>query len=121
MSIYKRGNVYWTHFGLKGQDLRQSLRTSHWQEAKREGKKLIAKAEAGKIIGRVAGVAPDYFSRLPFAVAVEQYRTDRKPYLSASTARSEFDHSKPVAEFFTDRAARGAETRVHKIGDAMIR
>src|SRR6185437_626714 len=118
MSIYKRGNVYWVRFGFNGQDFRQSLETSDWQEAKRFERKLIAEAQEGKL-----SPVKDSFGRLPFHLegtdperpgALELYRRDRKPRLAASTKRSELDHSKPLADFFKD-------TRLTKIKEDMIR
>jgi integrase len=121
MSIYKRGNVYWTKFGLYGQIFRESLRTSDWQEAKDEEKRLIAKAQEGKILGIAPGVPADQFARLPFAAAVELYCRDREPNLAETTQGSEFDHATPLIRFFSARAARGAETRVNRITEAVIR
>jgi integrase len=103
MSIYKRGKIYWAHFGCNGQDFRESLKTSNWQEAKDAEKKMIAAAEAGKIRGKVAGQARETFARLPFDRALELYRRDRKPELAPRTFESEEDHSKPLAKFFGDR------------------
>ena len=36
MSLYKRGNVYWTKFGVKGEIFRQSLKTSDPEKARRK-------------------------------------------------------------------------------------
>jgi integrase len=51
---------------------------------------------------------------LPFEVALEQYRTDREPYLALTTRRSELDHAKPLGEFFRGK-------RVNQITEGMIR
>jgi hypothetical protein len=48
-SLRKRGYIWWTHFGCKGQFFRRSLGTSDRKKAKRKAEKLIALAEAGKI------------------------------------------------------------------------
>jgi integrase len=118
VSIYKRGAVYWARFGFNGQDVRQSLGTSDWQEAKRLERKLIVEAHEGKL-----PPVKDSFGRLPFHLevpdqdrlgALELYRRDRKPRLAASTKRSELDHSKPLADFFK-------ETRVNRITEDAIR
>jgi hypothetical protein len=48
-SLRKRGYIWWTHFGCKGQYFRRSLGTSDRSKATRAAEKLIALAEAGKI------------------------------------------------------------------------
>lgn len=48
-SLRKRGCIWWTHFGCKGQFFRRSLGTSDRSKATREAETLIALAEAGKI------------------------------------------------------------------------
>jgi hypothetical protein len=48
-SLRKRGHVWWTHFGFKGDFFRFSLGTSDRSKAKREAKRLISLAMAGKI------------------------------------------------------------------------
>jgi integrase len=61
MKIYRRGEIYWACFGHNGEIFRRSLKTSDWQEAKRNEKDLIAQAHAGKIRGKTTS-----FARLPF-------------------------------------------------------
>jgi integrase len=148
VSIYKRGNVYWARLGINGRDVRESLHTSDWQEAKKKEREIIAKALKGQI-----RPANGSFARLPFHLerpctkcqidlgdnrgplcrkclrrhpaeidqgapefgALEIYRRDRKPNLGEKTARSEFDHSRPLAKFFGDeRANRITEDRVRE-------
>ncbi len=48
-SLRKRGYIWWTHFGCKGQFFRRSLGTSDRSGATREAEKLIALAETGKL------------------------------------------------------------------------
>ena len=48
-SLRKRGHIWWTHFGCRGQFFRRSLCTSNRSTAEREAAQLIALAEAGKI------------------------------------------------------------------------
>lgn len=107
--IYKRGNVCWTRFGVDGEMFCKSLHTGYWREAKREEKKKIADAHAGKI---TPSSVP--FARMPFKEALELYRRDRAPNLAATTRRSELDHSKPLEVFFGD-------ARLHTITEEMIR
>jgi integrase len=118
MSLYKRGSVYWTKFGLKGQIFRQSLRTSDPEKAKRKETQLIAQAAQGKLRSWT-----DPFERLPFhrddsdpgrLGALERYLRDHKPALATSTALNEPYHAKALAEFFGD-------TRVSNISESMIR
>jgi integrase len=109
MSLYKRGHVYWTVFGIDGAIFRKPLGTSNWQEAKRKEKELMSEAETGKVS---ASGTP--FARLPFDQANEQYRRDRSPRLAEATRRSELDHSAPLCKFF-------GKTDLNKITDQMIR
>jgi integrase len=118
MSLYKRGNVYWTKFGLRGQIFRHSLRTSDPEKAKRKETQFIAQAAQGKLRAWT-----DPFERLPFhrvdpepdrLGALERYLREHKPALAASTAQNEPYHAKGLAEFF------GA-TRVSNITESMIR
>jgi hypothetical protein len=82
-SLRKRKLVWWTHFGFKGQFFRFSLGTSDRSRAKRQAKKLIALAEAGKIS------------------AVAQTPAERSARRSASLKRS---HADPKVSVVTRRA-----------------
>ena len=62
MSLYKRGDVYWARFGIRGCDIRESLHTSDWQQAKMKERELLAKA----LKGRVRPAKDASFGRLPF-------------------------------------------------------
>ncbi len=104
--IYKRGRVWWTHFGHDGKDFRQSLRTSDWQEAKKKEKQLIADVESGRL-----QAANDSFAGVPFDLALERYRNERKPYLSPTTTRAELDHSQPRKKFFGTVRLRESQRR----------
>lgn len=104
MSLYKRGNTYWAHFGVNGEIFRKSLETADPKKAERLERELFAEAKQGRVRSW-----KDTFERLPFHLddpdpeklgALERYRRDRAPQLAASTARSELDHSKPLADFF---------------------
>ena len=56
----------------------------------------------------------DSFAKLPFDVALERYRHERKPYLSSTTVRSELDHSQPLKKFFgVVRLSRIREEQLH--------
>jgi integrase len=115
VSLYKRGNVYWTKFGIKGQIFRQSLGTSDLEKATRKETQVIARAAQGKLRAWT-----DPFERLPFHCeepdrlgALELYLRDHKPALAQSTALNEPYHAKALAEFFGSR-------RVSNITESMI-
>jgi hypothetical protein len=84
-SLRKRGHIWWTHFGSKGQFFRRSLGTSDRSEAKREAAKLIALAEAGKIQATASSV--DERSKQKSA-SLEKSYADKK-LLSAATKRNQ--------------------------------
>ena len=79
-SLRKRGIIWWTHFGFKGQFFRRSLGTSNRTEAKLEASKLIALAEAGKIQATTSSLA------------------ERKEQKSASLAKSHADPKMHAAD-----------------------
>ena len=83
MSLYKRGNIYWTKFGLRGQIFRQSLGTSDPDKARRKETQLIAKAAQGKLRAWT-----DPFERLPFHRGI-RIRTglERSSAICATTSR----------------------------------
>jgi len=105
MSLYQRGNVYWTKFGIKGELFRQSLKTSDPEKAKRKEIQVIADAAQGKLRAWT-----DPFERLAFHCedpdrlgALEIYLRDHKPALSPTTAMNEPYHARALAKFFGDR------------------
>jgi integrase len=105
VSLYRRGNVYWTEFGIKGEIFRQSLKTSDPEKARRKEIQVYAEAAQGKLRAWT-----DPFERLPFhredpdrLGALEIYLRDHKPALAPSTALNEPYHANALAEFFGDR------------------
>jgi len=101
MALYRRGKWWWTNFSVNGVRYRQPIRTEHgrrtkdWREALSAEKKLIAKAEEGKL-----SVAGQSFARLAFTVALERYLADRSAHVAPRSHRSESDHAKPLRESF---------------------
>ena len=61
MSLYKRGNVYWTCFGINGETFRKSLETSDPEKARREERRLLLEASRGQLRARKQS-----FASLPF-------------------------------------------------------
>ena len=115
MSVYKRGNVYWTKFRVSGQLFRQSLKTSNRREATDLERDAIEQAR------KKVRPQTDDFALLPFHLegdqlgALEEYLRDRKPEWTPSTQRSEFDHSRPLADFFGPTPVNGiAAARVRE-------
>jgi integrase len=95
MSLTKRGKTWHTHFFVDGQRFRQSLKTSDWRKAQQEEKKLISRAEAGKL-----SAASQRFARLPFSEAAKRFLEDRSPRLSPSSVRREKAGLKVFKKFF---------------------
>jgi hypothetical protein len=81
-SLRKRGLVWWTHFGFKGQFFRFSLGTSDKSKAQREAKRLIALAKTGKITA-VAGSPEGRAARQ--SASAKKTATD--PKVSAATEK----------------------------------
>ena len=73
MALYKRNDWYYSDFTVHGQRYRQSLDTKDWREAQRKEKKIIAKAQEGKLTHSSIS-----FSRLGFSEAADKYLTGRR-------------------------------------------
>jgi integrase len=95
MSLVKRGKTWWTDFSVNGQRFRQSLHTTDWREAEREEKKLIGRAEEGKL-----SLAGQSFARLAFVEALDRHLIDRSTHVTPSSHRTESDHAKPLRAAF---------------------
>jgi len=95
MSLVKRGKTWHTHFFVDGQRFRQSLETSDWREAQSKEKDLIARASQGKL-----APASQQFSKLNITEAIDRYLADRAAHVQPRSKRSEYDHAKPLREYF---------------------
>jgi integrase len=95
MSLYKRGDTYWTDFSVNGQRFRVSLDTSDWREAQRLQKERITEASQGKL-----APASQQFARLAFGEAADRFLADRIPHLAARSIQTEKERSKPLKEYF---------------------
>jgi len=93
--IYKRGKVWWADISVNGQRYRESLNTTDWREAEREQKKLIERAELGKV-----ATAGKKFGRLGFTEASTRYLEDRMPHLAERTIQTERERVKPLTAYF---------------------
>ena len=117
MSLYKRGNIYWTRFGINGEIFRKSLETSDPEKAKREERKLLLEADRGQLRPK-----KESFGSLPFhrddpdperSGALEVYLREHSPRLAPRTAQNETYYAKHLAAFF-------GETRVSNITESKI-
>jgi hypothetical protein len=95
MALYKRGKTWHSDFTVNGQRFRQSLDTTDWREAQSKEKERIAQASAGKL-----AASSQQFSKLNFTQAIERYLEDRAAHVQPRSKRSEFDHAKPIREYF---------------------
>jgi integrase len=95
MAPIKRGKIYHCDFFVDGRRFRQSLDTTDWREAQAREKELISQASQGKL-----AAASQQFSKLNVSLAIERYLDDRAAHVQPRSKRSEFDHAKPLREFF---------------------
>jgi len=95
MALVKRGKTWHCHFFVDGQRFRQSLETSDWREAQAKEKELIALAAQGRL-----APASQQFSKLNISEAIERYLADRAAHVQPRSRRSEYDHAKPLREYF---------------------
>jgi integrase len=95
MSLVKRGKIWHTHFFIDGQRFRQSLETGDWREAQAKEKELIARASQGKL-----AQASQQFSKFNITDAIERYLADRAVHVQPRSKRSEYDHAKPLRDYF---------------------
>jgi integrase len=108
MSLWKRGDWYWSDFTVNGQRVRQTLETTDWREAVQREHDLIEDAKQGKI---ASGVTKK-LARLQFEKALDRYLEERKTEIQ--TERQERRMTKPLREFF-------APKRLNQISGADIR
>jgi hypothetical protein len=95
MALVKRGRTWHCHFFVDGQRFRQSLETSDWREAQAKEKELVALAAQGRL-----APASQQFSKLNITVAIERYLADRAAHVQPRSRRSEYDHAKPLRDYF---------------------
>jgi integrase len=84
MSLWKRGDWYWTDFTLKGERFRLPLDTKDWREAGEREKELIAQAGEGKVSPR----APD-LAKMKLSDALETYLSGLRGRIGEGSIRSE--------------------------------
>jgi|SRR5579862_672636 len=84
MSLWKRGDWYWTDFSVNGTRYRLPLHTEDSREAKRLEKEKISDAQGGKLAPSTLN-----FARLGFTEAAERYLEERKHGLAHQSVRTE--------------------------------
>jgi len=116
MALVKRGKTWHTHFFMDGQRFRQSLRTSNYNEAEKEERKLKNRAERGEL-----SPAGQQFSKLGFSEAAERYVASRKLELSEVSLKKErqlllqpcrFFRSQPLLRITSERLFSFREWRI---------
>jgi len=95
MSLWKRGDWYWTDFSVNGTRYRLPLHTQDGREAKRLEKEKIADAQTGKL-------APSSlnFARLGFTEASDRYLEERRHGLARYSIRTEQERSRNPKAYF---------------------
>jgi len=89
MSLWKRGEWYWTDFAVNGTRYRLPLHTQDGREAKRLEKEKITEAQTGKLSPSSVN-----FARLGFTEAAERYLEERKHGLARYSIRTEQERSR---------------------------
>src|SRR5215469_10549862 len=92
--IYKRGYWYWTDFTENGRRYRRPLKTTNWQEARTEERKVIEKARNGKLAD--TGVPKRLFE------AIVIYLDDKRVRCAPRTIELEIERLNMVKKFFGD-------------------
>src|SRR5215472_12102108 len=92
--IYKRGDWYWTDFTENGRRYRRPLKTTNWQEARTEERKVIEKARTGKLAD--SGVPKRLFE----ATAI--YLDDKRVRCAPRAIELEIERLNMVKKFFGD-------------------
>lgn len=95
MSLWKRGDWYWTDFSVNGTRYRIPLHTQDGREAKRLEKEKIADAQGGKLAPSTLN-----FARLGFTEAAERYLEERKHGLARYSIRTEQERSRNPKAYF---------------------
>jgi len=95
MSLWKRGDWYWTDFSVNGTRYRLPLHTQDRRESKRLEKEKIADAQTGKL-------APSSlnFARLGFTEASDRYLEERRHGLARYSIRTEQERSRNPKAYF---------------------
>jgi hypothetical protein len=86
--LYKRGKIWYMHDVVNGEEIRESLSTRDWQEARR-----LRNDRVNEILEGRAG-ASRRSSRQPFSQAVETWLDERKPHVCDKTWRTDSERSK---------------------------
>lgn len=95
MSLWKRGDWYWTDFSVNGTRYRLPLTTKDPREAKRLEKEKIADAQGGKLAPSTLN-----FARLGFTEAAERYLEERRHGLARWSIRTEQERSRNPKSYF---------------------
>ena len=95
MSLWKRGDRYWTDFAVEGRRYRKPLRTSKLHEAKRLERDLIEAARGG-------GVSQDERGPKTLVPAIAAYLLAKKAHCSRRTLELEEERLSIVKRHFGD-------------------
>jgi len=91
----KRKGIWHADFFIDGRRYRQSLHTDNWREASSAIVELKKLAEAGKLTPESRT-----FSRLPFALAVEQWLEEKRPRIAPKTYLTEKERANAPKRYF---------------------
>jgi integrase len=96
MSLFKRGKWYWMDDVVNEIRYRLPLKTTNWQEAKKQEKEKLAEIAAGKLGGQ------GKLSLQTFNGAADAYIEERMLYTTEKTRFTDKERSRPLRKFFSD-------------------
>jgi integrase len=94
--LYKRGDTWYMHDYVNGEEYRESLGVKGWQEARKKRLERVNEIMEGK------GGARGKTTRQPFRQAVEAYLNQRKLHKSEGTYQTDKSRKKTLEAFFGD-------------------
>ena len=94
MSLYKRSRTWWMHDVVNGVEIRESLKTQDWQNARKNRNDRINEIMEGRasVNGKTA--------RQSFKSALDAYVTDRQLHKAPKTYLTDRERGKPLEAFF---------------------
>jgi integrase len=94
--FYKRGKIWWADFTISGERFQKSLRTTRWNEALAEKKKLEAAAQDGKLVAK----DQKFGARVNFSEAADGYSGERLAHLAPRSIATEHERLKHLRSYF---------------------
>src|SRR5688572_21394904 len=107
MTLWKRGNRYWSDVTVNGQRYREPLDTTDWREAREIEKHRIAELTKRPPDRARRGYS---YGALDVKTAIDTYAEERRAQVSARMVGYWKENAKPLAAFFGSRKLRALTT-----------